>query len=711
MLFLLVAILLCASLATPSVAAETITNVTELARLVQCNAGDGRTFDLTACVVRDTFALEEDPTLNRGFNVSDGSNGVAVALHKLPSGLRLRAGDRVHITGYVKHPAHMHVQPHAQTVTVLGSGTPPKPHDCSAADVAAGRYDEQFIRVSGTVIDTYYDDLDPRFTFFVLAEGSTVLYAPLCRRPPLDELRKLIGARVAIVGICNRPSTSRPYLTREISLATPDDLTVLVPPPSDPFAVPELFSVTAPATQGYGRRRVLGRVLAAWGKDRVLLRATNEKAVRVTVADGPLPAPGDCVEAAGQPDTDIFSLNLTQAIWRKHPDVRIYEPPTQSVTPRSLLYDASGQRRVAILLHGQTVRLRGTVRGFVEHFDGRTVLLDGDNVIISLHEGSARGAFDNLPVGGTVEATGTCVLEVEPFRPQAPSPRAKGVFVVLRTGDDLRILARPPWWTPARLIVLLAVTFLGSLVVVVWNRLLKRRIELRSRELLDEQIAHVTSELKTMERTRLAIELHDAISQNLTGVALELQTAKDTLREDLDQTAHHLAIADRSLMSCREELRNCLSDLRSTALEVDDVNKAIRLTLAPYDGDAAITVRFNVPRDRITDNTMHALLRIIRELVVNAIRHGRADTIRVAGAIEDGKLLFSVTDDGCGFDPANHPSVPDGHFGLQGIQDRIDAFAGTMTVDSAIGRGTRVAIAITLPKETTDEEDNRVDRR
>jgi len=683
---------------TPAVAEIPITNVTELAHLVDDNAGEGRTFDVTAIVVRDTPAVT-DPHDSREFHITDGTKTAAVALHKLPHDINLNAGDRVHVTGFIKHPRHMRTQAHTRTVSVLSHGAPPEPLACLAADIAAGRHDGQFVRVEGTVIDTYYDDIDSRFSFFVIADGSTVLYAPLNARPPLAELRALIGARIAVIGTCGLSTESRPYLTREINMTHQDDFTVLVPPPTDPFAVPELFSDAAPTLPGYGRRHVYGRVLAAWGKNHVLLRARNEKAVRVTLALGSLPTPGDCIEAVGQPDTDIFSLNLTQALWRKGAKTSIYEPPVQTVTTRSLLYDAAGQRRVAFLLHGRSVRLHGKIRGIVEAFDGRMALLEDDNVITHLHEGSAKGVFDGLAVGSTVETTGTCVLETEPFRPQAPSPRAKGVFVVLRTPKDLRILSRPPWWTPSRLLVALAVMFLGSLAVFVWNRLLKHRIESRSHELLNEQIAHVSSELKTMERTRLAIELHDAISQNLTGVALELQTVKDTLGDDVAEATVHLDIANRSLMSCREELRNCLQDLRSSALEVDDVNEAIRLTLAPHADDVTIAIRFNVPRDRITDNTIHALLRIIRELVANAIRHGRASAVKVAGAIEDGKLLFSVSDNGCGFDPDSRPGVSEGHFGLQGIQDRIDGFGGTMSIESEADHGTRVAIAIRLPED------------
>ena len=107
-----------------------------------------------------------------------------------------------------------------------------------------------------------------------------------------------------------------------------------------------------------------------------------------------------------------------------------------------------------------------------------------------------------------------------------------------------------------------------------------------------------------------------------------------------------------------------------------------------------IQIRFNVPRSLFTDNTAHALMRIIRELAVSAVRHGHATVIKVAGAIEDGRLVFSVSDNGSGFDLATAPGVEDGHFGLQGIRERVAEFGGDIEIESALGKGTRVRIAI-----------------
>ena len=226
---------------------------------------------------------------------------------------------------------------------------------------------------------------------------------------------------------------------------------------------------------------------------------------------------------------------------------------------------------------------------------------------------------------------------------------------------------------------------------------LRRIAERRSRDLLSEKIGRIGTELKVQERTRLAVELHDTLAQNLTGVSMEIETA-DQLSADRDQMTKHLHAAARTLQSCRDELRNCLWDLRSRALEEPDMNEAIRKTLSPLITDASLSVRFNVPRSRISDNTAHALMRIIRELVTNAIRHGQAQNIRIAGSIDGDMLLFSVRDNGYGFDPDTRPGILQGHFGLRGIQERVNQFNGNMVVESKPGQGTHISISLNLPQ-------------
>ena len=239
---------------------------------------------------------------------------------------------------------------------------------------------------------------------------------------------------------------------------------------------------------------------------------------------------------------------------------------------------------------------------------------------------------------------------------------------------------------------------LAALVgIAVWNRLLKQLVQKRGEELSRAEVAKVSSELRVGERTRLAVELHDGLSQNLTGVGMKIKAAQNCGKDDPEAMLRHLAIADRALQSCRNELRNSLWDLRNESLEDEDLNRAIERTLLPHVENVELSVRVNIPRERLTDNTTHAFLKIIRELSLNAIRHGHATSVKVAGALEDGRLSFSVRDNGAGFDPDACPGVTAGHFGIQGIRERLDRFNGQLVYERLPTGGMRATVSMSIP--------------
>ena len=567
-------------------------------------------------------------------------------------------------------------------------------------EVLEGLHDYQDVELECNVADVFADPLggEPLNHFLILEQDGKSLYLPVNTDiMPAEQAYALLGARIHIFGIpcISSRQPNRRYSGRVLLCREKPDIRVISPGPADRFAVPRLPLLDAFSPIDFptlGRRRVDGRVLAVWGGDNLLIATASNDVMRVSLVRAEPPTCGDVVEVAGVPETDTYRLSMSRAVWR----------PSSADVPAAAEPVDTPARELDIRHYGRTVRLKGRLTNQPEV--GKLLGIDSDGRLLSVDTGALTPVLETLEKGAEVEVTGVGVFLIAPWRQTAPFPKIEGFTIVPRSPRDVRILAAPPWWTPARFMLVLGVLLSLLLAVVVWNRVLQVVANRRGHELMRERLGSERARLKVGERTRLAVELHDTLSQTLAGVAMQIETAQQFPEGASPELLKHLDIADRALDSCRSELRNCLWDLRSETLDEKDLSEAIRKTLLPHSAHVELVIRFNVSRRLLSDNTVHSLLQMIRELALNGIRHGGATCVKIAGAYKDGMLLFSVSDNGCGFDEASRPGLAQGHFGLEGVKTRVGAMGGSFAIESAPGKGTKATISISAACMKDEEE-------
>ena len=187
------------------------------------------------------------------------------------------------------------------------------------------------------------------------------------------------------------------------------------------------------------------------------------------------------------------------------------------------------------------------------------------------------------------------------------------------------------------------------------------------------------------ERRRIARNLHDGLAQELAFVATQ---ARRFLRRG-GGSREEVAGMGSAALRALDESRRAIAALKGGADEPLDV--ALAATAEEVTAREGVRLTLDLESNvRVPPETREELIRIAREALSNAARHGRARSVRLALTAEDG-LRMHISDDGTGFDPE---TVPRGGFGLISMRERAEAIGGTVRVRSARGRGTVVEVAL-----------------
>ncbi|WP_371615218.1 GAF domain-containing sensor histidine kinase [Streptomyces sp. NBC_00454] len=197
------------------------------------------------------------------------------------------------------------------------------------------------------------------------------------------------------------------------------------------------------------------------------------------------------------------------------------------------------------------------------------------------------------------------------------------------------------------------------------------------------------------ERSRLAHELHDAVSQKLFSLRLTAQAAAALVDRDPARAKEELHQVAALAAEAADELRAAVTELRPAALDEDGLTATLRNQVRVLDRAHAAHVTFACDGVRALPAAQEeAVLRVAQEALHNALRHSDGERIAVTlTRREAGGAVLKVMDDGSGFSP---PTVRRAgrHLGLVSMRDRAAGVGGRLTVHSEPGTGTTIELEV-----------------
>ena len=575
-----------------------------------------------------------------------------------------------------------------RSVEVVGRGPLPEPRHADYPFLFSGAADHRRVDVRGVVQG--FRETESAWLLFIDAEpGEVGALFPKSAFSP--DPSSLVDAEVRIQGVCGACYNRRgDFLSPRIHMNGPDDLVVERSALAQPFEAPKVplggLAGYRTTPQGAHRMRVEGVVTYVQpGRCFYIQEAASGVRVETRAAD-PVHV-GDRVEVAGFLSMNRRIAGLKEAVVR--PIRTDAAPPPVAVTLSEL-----GLREAAA--DGLLVTVQARLLEAQRIADGcQLVLTAGKSGFVAKLYGAGTGLLA-LQSGSELSLTG--IVDMDLTYDYRVRPNVERIGLLLRSPTDVQVVRGPSWWTPRRLLQALAGLAAVLLAAFTWVVLLRRQVITQSAELAKEmrtrRDAAVEFDATLRERNRLAANLHDTLLQTLGGIGYQLEACEVSGRVDAAETKKHFDMAQRMVDHAMSQLHDSVWTLRSLPLRSRTFPEALR-ALADRMGQeyaAQITVETNGSLGELPEFVAGNLLLVLQEAVSNALRHGHAVHVAITVATEapDSRIELTVRDDGQGFVPGTQQGMEQGHFGIEGMRERVERLGGSLEIESTPSGGTTV---------------------
>jgi signal transduction histidine kinase len=213
-----------------------------------------------------------------------------------------------------------------------------------------------------------------------------------------------------------------------------------------------------------------------------------------------------------------------------------------------------------------------------------------------------------------------------------------------------------------------------------------------------QQYAAQVRELATVqERTRLAQELHDSVSQTLFSASLIADALPQLWTRRPEVARERTEDLRRLTRGALAEMRTLLLELRPGALTQMGLGDLLGQLTQAVSSRAQLPIDLVVQgQGRLPPEVQVALYRIVQEALNNIVKHAGASRVAVEACFEAQGVMVRVQDDGVGFDLA---AIPAGHFGLGIMRERATAIGAALTVESVPDSGTTITVLWHAPQQ------------
>jgi PAS domain S-box-containing protein len=203
------------------------------------------------------------------------------------------------------------------------------------------------------------------------------------------------------------------------------------------------------------------------------------------------------------------------------------------------------------------------------------------------------------------------------------------------------------------------------------------------------------------ERQLIAYEIHDGLAQYLAGALMQFDVYTHLKETKPKDAAKAYEAGMTMLRQGHFEARRLISGLRPPILDEEGIVAAVAHLVGEERRKKGPKIEYGtrVEFQRLAPILENAVYRIAQEALTNAYKHSQSKTVRIKLVQQGDRLRIEVHDRGVGFRPED---IKEGQFGLAGIRERARLLGGKATIDSKVGKGTRVVVEVPIVARTDE---------